>query len=439
MIADHVTERTSTEPSTVSNDTSNNTDSSSFLQPPPSLQTLTRSQSFAHLSPDTAFIIHANETSDYIDITPISTNNPSSTTLRPCRSAQPSTKRPSIVSRLFRSQSATILPHDSNDGMSSYNSNTNNDGNSLYRNPTLNPTSYPNRIVPLEESDIVQQSNHEISSRSIRVPGRSESVSGNSNSSSILSRPTSRFSFVTRHSSNLRPMLSRPPTYKRYDNPEQEEQQARDMEALRRLEHLYNQEQNNGILHQLFSSEGDSFASVKSMFVSFITSQFTGFYMAFWVIVLVFVGAVSVFVPGLPPVAKLLWLPLGLYCLGVFFFFSYHQRHAREVFQLERQVSRARRRRLNELLRNMELPNDHYFVIEQRASSGHPVMTLLPPPPNYGSTVRTTDQIESCNIPMVQIPSQQETVQEENDDDWQISQAEETMDLETSREVVYNR
>jgi hypothetical protein len=100
----------------------------------------------------------------------------------------------------------------------------------------------------------------------------------------------------------------------------------------------------------------------------------------------VFVGAISVFVPSLPPVAKLLWLPLVLYCVGVVVLLGGVQwRRQRHMAHLEHQVALARQRRIDELLHATELPNDHYFVVQQRRA-GRPVMTLIPPPPTYNNS-----------------------------------------------------
>ncbi|CAO3630192.1 unnamed protein product [Cunninghamella echinulata] len=208
----------------------------------------------------------------------------------------------------------------------------------------------------------------------------------------------SRFSFINRHSSHrrslrsisrsiLRPELSRPPTYKRYENPEQEAQQARDMEALRQLQQHYNDNDHryqNGLLDLIFYVDGDDRPKIKKALFNTFMNQFIGFYMAFWLVALTFLGAVSVFVPDLPWMAKLLWLPLGFYCLGALWFIWYRYQKNKTVLKLEEQIDRARQRRVNELLSNMELPNDHYFVIEQGgAGHSHPVVKLIPPPPVY--------------------------------------------------------
>ncbi|CAO3593045.1 unnamed protein product [Absidia cylindrospora] len=511
-----------------------NIDTGNLLPAPQSspspMQRLDSSQSLAHLPPDTAFMIHERTGSDLLDITPISTADewtrshgslPHHLRLHTCETMQMTGKRPSLITKLFRSKSTNnaLLQHSNNDDDFVHTLRTS-DNNSisisigdetrdinrsntiLYRSPTLDASNYPNQIDDDDDSydqdlddtglqsgrSAMNRTNHGLTStRHTLSP--STTTTTMTNSSNTTRRP-SRFSFISRRTTRLRSVLSRPPSYKRYDNPEQEEQQARDIAALRRLEQYYENERNTGLLHQLLWAEEGEKVPVKQVLLSCIADQFTGFYMAFWIIIFVFLGAVSVFVPGLPQAAKALWIPLALYCIGVLVFFSYHRRHATKIYELEQQIGRARRRRLNELLSNMELPSDHYFVIEDRSTShAHPVVTLLPPPPNYAPMTRPTmtgatssppqyntedrflspqlppqqQQLASSSptnssVPMLAVsPSishhprspppqqqQQEHGQERDIDQqddsthmWQVSQAEETMELERSSHPLH--
>ncbi|ORX47050.1 hypothetical protein DM01DRAFT_1339350 [Hesseltinella vesiculosa] len=182
---------------------------------------------------------------------------------------------------------------------------------------------------------------------------------------------------------DLHPTLSRPPSYKRYEDPLMEARLQHDMANLRRLEQMYRDEEecDTGCIDFLVS--WPSLLSRKQV-VGCVQHQFHGICLAFYVMSFVFVGTVSVFVPDLPPVAKLLWVPLALYVIAVIVYHWYRMRKSTRIHHLEMQVEVARRRRLHELLRNMTLPDDHYFVIEHnRPNHVHPVVTLLPPPPNY--------------------------------------------------------
>ncbi|CAO3631569.1 unnamed protein product [Cunninghamella blakesleeana] len=286
-------------------------------------------------------------------------------------------------------QHPNIIIHDINP--QSDNSNNNNNINNNNNNNS----------TELQHNDSLQQSDNEIPP---------------------IESSTSRFSFITRNPSHqrrrslrslLRPELSRPPTYKRYENPELEEQQERDMEALRRLQRHYNNDINinqntNGLLDQFFYIDESDRPGFKKALKNTLVNQFFGFYMAFWIVVFAFLGAVSVFIPELSPLAKLLWLPLILYIIGVCIVLFLRHRQNKAVLKLEEQVDAARRRRVNELLTGMELPNDHYFVIEQNPNDHtHPVMKLIPPPPTYSSpststaasptTITTNDQNNDDN------------------------------------------
>ncbi|ORZ15321.1 hypothetical protein BCR42DRAFT_51622 [Absidia repens] len=478
-----------------------NTDTGNLLPSPQSspslMQRLDSSQSLAHLPPDTAFMIQERSGSDLLDITPLSTADewtrshgslPHHLRLHTCETMQITGKRPSFMTKLFRSRSTntTIPQHNSNDddlihtlrtsdnnsisvSMGDETSDINRSNTILYRSPTLDASNYPNQIDNGENQDLEdtglqsgrsamnQSNNGLVSARQSLSPSRTTTTM--TNSSNPTHRP-SRFSFVSRRTTRLRSVLSRPPSYKRYDNPEQEEQQARDIAALRRLEQYYENERNTGLLHQLIWAE-----------------------------------------EGLPQAAKALWIPLALYCVGVLVFFGYHRRRATKIHELEQQIGRARRRRLNELLSNMELPSDHYFVIEDRSTShAHPVVTLLPPPPDYAPMTRPTmtgsistppqyntedrnlsprlqpqqqqqqqQQLASSSptnssVPMLEVspsisyhpcspPHQQQQQQQqqqmrrgqeqdtdEQDDSmhmWQVSQAEETMELERASHSLY--
>ncbi|KAI8370457.1 uncharacterized protein BYT42DRAFT_582505 [Radiomyces spectabilis] len=179
-----------------------------------------------------------------------------------------------------------------------------------------------------------------------------------------------------------------PPLYKIHSDAEQEWRRRED-EALAQLEERYRYNQ-SGWFYILTSSTNDSDGNplskkrqwLKAFNVCF-AEQFAGFYLVFWLIVLVFIGSVSVLVPHLSPAAFLLWLPLAVYLTGLIFFHRIHRQQRAELRRLENELVEAREHRRQFAEQNAELPEDHFFMVEYCSSHTHPVTTLLPPPPCY--------------------------------------------------------
>ncbi|CAO3648859.1 unnamed protein product [Mucor hiemalis] len=123
--------------------------------------------------------------------------------------------------------------------------------------------------------------------------------------------------------------------------------------------------------------------------------------MAFWIIVFIFVGAISVFVPSLPKGSQAMWIPLVLYMLTAFILFRHRYKQSVRIDQLERQVLEERRRRRRQDLLNephqprQQLPNGYFFEIHyDDKEHTHPYRTLLKPPPVY-----TKDDVALHTIP----------------------------------------
>ncbi|KAG2183425.1 hypothetical protein INT43_006431 [Umbelopsis isabellina] len=117
-----------------------------------------------------------------------------------------------------------------------------------------------------------------------------------------------------------------------------------------------------------------------------IAAQFHGIYFAFWLVLLSFLGAVSVFVPGLPQAAIVLWVPVVIYlCVAVFMF---HRRRANRVHNDTNEDPSDHTLPAQESMRQMRLPDSYYFVINNTKDHAHPVVTLLPPPPNYRNAAK---------------------------------------------------
>ncbi|KAJ2964420.1 hypothetical protein NQZ79_g641 [Umbelopsis isabellina] len=140
-----------------------------------------------------------------------------------------------------------------------------------------------------------------------------------------------------------------------------------------------------------------------------ITAQFHGIYFAFWLVLLSFLGAVSVFVPGLPQAAIVLWVPVVVYlCIAVYMF---HRRRANRVHDNTNEDPSDRSVPAQETMRQMRLPDSYYFVINNTKDHAHPVVTLLPPPPNYRNTAKRA-QRNSMEIEELE-PTGQETAEQQ--------------------------
>lgn len=115
-----------------------------------------------------------------------------------------------------------------------------------------------------------------------------------------------------------------------------------------------------------------------------IAAQFHGIYFAFWLVLLAFLGAVSVFVPGLPQAAIVLWVPVVIYlCVAVYMF---RRRRASQNHNEREQEDPSNP--AHESMRQTRLPDSYYFVINNTKDHAHPVVTLLPPPPNYRNAAK---------------------------------------------------
>ncbi|CAM0143119.1 hypothetical protein VKS41_006117 [Umbelopsis sp. WA50703] len=150
--------------------------------------------------------------------------------------------------------------------------------------------------------------------------------------------------------------LSRPPSYRQHDSLQDEQPD----DANRDTSHL---------------GGWPSFAS-----------QFYGIYFAFWLVLLSFLGAVSVFVPGLPQAAMVLWVPVVLYLATAAFMF--HRRRSNQVRNAPQRDTSNSSDQAPESMRQMRLPDSYYFVINNTKDHTHPVVTLLPPPPNYRNAAK---------------------------------------------------
>ncbi|KAI7890842.1 uncharacterized protein EV154DRAFT_243368 [Mucor mucedo] len=170
--------------------------------------------------------------------------------------------------------------------------------------------------------------------------------------------------------------LSRPPSYVVNDAMllDAEREQAH-LEILHELGEYYHQRE-QGFLKVLLCRSSDT--NYRDACQSCLLSQFQGVLMAFWITVLICLGALSVFT-HLPQGAQALWIPLALYMILAFFLFKQRHKRAIRIDQLERQVLAERtRRRLN------LLPTGHFFEIQyDNKDHTHPYRTLLKPPPIY--------------------------------------------------------
>lgn len=206
--------------------------------------------------------------------------------------------------------------------------------------------------------------------------------------------------------------LSRPPSY----IPPQGQQttlssadlahRQRHLEILSELgEYYYRQERKSHYLNRLLfcNTTADSQnLSYKDAVCACLEDQFKGILMAFWIIVFIFVGAISVFVPSLPRGSQAMWIPLILYMLTAFILFRHRYKQSVHIDQLERQVLEERRRRRRQDLENVEpqqqirpLPNGYFFEIHyDDKEHTHPYRTLLKPPPIY-----TKDDVALHTIP----------------------------------------
>ncbi|KAI8879173.1 hypothetical protein K501DRAFT_276810 [Backusella circina FSU 941] len=186
--------------------------------------------------------------------------------------------------------------------------------------------------------------------------------------------------------------LSRPPSYLPHSDTERQLQHQRDLQVLQQLgEYYYRQRQRDDYFNRLFfndiqDNESTEKYKMRDAFKVCCLGQFKGILMAFWTLVFVFLGAISVFVPSLPKAAHALWIPLIVYIVTSFCVFKYNQKEVAHIDSLERYVLEARNRRRQEIHQaeqHFQLPDGHFFEIQYPKEHGHPVVTLLPPPPTY--------------------------------------------------------
>jgi hypothetical protein len=201
---------------------------------------------------------------------------------------------------------------------------------------------------------------------------------------------------IRSNNNNYDVSLSRPPSYLPHSDSERQLQHQRDLQVLQQLgEYYYRQRQRTDYFNRLFFSDIEDNNDTESTATKFkmgdafkvcCLGQFKGILMAFWILVFVFLGAISVFIPSLPKAAHALWLPLIVYIVVSFCVFKFNQKEAAHIDSLERYVLEARNRRRQEIYQaeqQFQLPDGHFFEIQYPKEHGHPVVTLLPPPPTY--------------------------------------------------------
>ncbi|KAI8341963.1 hypothetical protein BC941DRAFT_415000 [Chlamydoabsidia padenii] len=108
--------------------------------------------------------------------------------------------------------------------------------------------------------------------------------------------------------------------------------------------------------------------------------QFHGTPLVFWLMVFVLVGTISLFIPQLPPIAFILWLPLLLYFIGILLVHGIYSRKTRALHQMERQLANIQCQQ--RLTHSTEYDN-LYFLRSRSDQHSHVFTTLLPPPPSY--------------------------------------------------------
>jgi hypothetical protein len=212
-------------------------------------------------------------------------------------------------------------------------------------------------------------------------------------SSRILNNPNDEFE------SALTRSLSRPPSYIQTNSSDTNLlDNQRHLAILTELGQYYDeQDRNTQYMNRLLffkdSSSSSSTISYKEAIHSCFMGQFKGLAMVFWIIVFIFLGAISVFVPSLPPGSQVLWLPLVIYLITAFILFRYRYKRSIRIDQLERLVleerTRRRRRRAmaaDEQQQQRELPAGYFFEIKYSPENAHPYRTLLKPPPIYTTT-----------------------------------------------------
>ncbi|SAM00841.1 hypothetical protein [Absidia glauca] len=107
--------------------------------------------------------------------------------------------------------------------------------------------------------------------------------------------------------------------------------------------------------------------------------QFHGTPLVFWLMFFVLIGTISLFIPQLPPIALILWLPLLLYFIGILLVHGIYSRKACTLHQmtaLQQHQQQQQQQQRNEY-------SDLYFLRSTSQQHSHAFTTLLPPPPSY--------------------------------------------------------
>ncbi|KAI8984271.1 hypothetical protein BDF20DRAFT_858968 [Mycotypha africana] len=208
--------------------------------------------------------------------------------------------------------------------------------------------------------------------------------------------------------------LSMPPEYSRVDQLEKYQQQAQyDALQLARLEafhrtnpgiviykyfnrHSSSHHENAMLSSTLREDESGHTISLNNALYACVVFQFWGFPVTFWLLLFGFIGCLSFIVHEMPNLYLLLWIPLGLYLIGVKVVHSRQRRWLARLEDLESQVQQERSRRLitgrtshdnssrtteEEVIKDKY--KDHFFIIMEDENHSHSVVTLLPPPPAY--------------------------------------------------------
>jgi hypothetical protein len=185
--------------------------------------------------------------------------------------------------------------------------------------------------------------------------------------------------------------LSRPPSYMmQRDTTSFTVDEQSHSEMVQELAEYYNRQNiRNSYLDRLLfwnTSEENEQEKIKYKYAvqSCISSQFRGTAMLIWILILIFVGCISIFTG--PKGSQVLWVILGVYLIFVIISFRNRRKEDKRIVDLERCIMDQRVRRRELLDQSHSLPEGYYFEIQNRTKNHtHPVVTLLPPPPAYGN------------------------------------------------------
>lgn len=116
--------------------------------------------------------------------------------------------------------------------------------------------------------------------------------------------------------------------------------------------------------------------------------QFQGVPLVFWLVAFVMIGIISLFVPQMPTVSLVLWLPLAFYFFTFLIVQVIYRRRVQALQQLKGQLAAIQQHRQSVLAQVVECPADHYFLHSPSNHHTHHITTLLPPPPTYQKFAR---------------------------------------------------